>query len=590
MIDVKLKETDVVVVGLGWAGGILANELSAHGLQVVALERGRPRSTEQDFSIPLIRDELRYAIRYELMQDIRQDTLTFRNHPAQSALPMRRLDSFLPGDGVGGSGAHWNGLTWRWTDMDFRIRSYYEERYGKQFIPDDMSIQDWGVTYAELEPFFDRFEYAAGTSGQAGNLGGKIVAGGNPFEAPRRRDYPLPPLHAGLAAELFSDAARKLGYHPFPVPASNASRAYTNPDGIALGQCQYCGFCDRFGCEANAKASPHNTVIAAAMKRATFTLRPHSRVTRVTTDDGNRRVTGVEYLDALTGKSVFQPARIVILSAYTFSNVHLLLTSGIGRPYDPATGSGTIGKNYCYNTGASSMLFFEDRTFNPFIGAGGSFAAIDDFYTNRQFDRSAARFVGGSVLVSGHPGGRPIGYHPVPPGTPRWGSDWKSGMARWYQKSMPIGAMASVMPNRYNYLDLDPTYRDTTGRPMLRLTFDFPDNERRVSQHAASVVNAVARATNPTHHAAAQSRIAPYSVDRYQGTHNTGGAIMSASPDTGFVNKYGQAWDFDNLFVAGGAIMPHNAAYNPTGTIGALAYFAADAIRRRYTRHPGPLV
>jgi gluconate 2-dehydrogenase alpha chain len=128
---------------------------------------------------------------------------------------MRRLGSFLPGEGVGGSGVHWSGHTWRWTDMEFKVRSLYEERYGKSFIPADMTIQDWGITYDELEPYHDRFEYTAAISGKAGNLRGEIRPGGNPFEAPRAREYPLPPLTGILASEMFGEAARNHGYHPF---------------------------------------------------------------------------------------------------------------------------------------------------------------------------------------------------------------------------------------------------------------------------------------------------------------------------------------------------------------------------------------
>src|SRR6266446_2570453 len=163
----KLKEVDAVIVGLGWTGGILAKELSAAGLKVVALERGG----------------LRYVVRHDLMMNTQKDTLTVRNNVSQEALPMRRLGSFLPGDVVGGSGVHWSGHTWRWTDMEFKIRSEYEARYGKKHIPEDMTIQDWGITYAELEPYYDKFEYTAAVSGKAGNLNGKIVPGGNPFEA-----------------------------------------------------------------------------------------------------------------------------------------------------------------------------------------------------------------------------------------------------------------------------------------------------------------------------------------------------------------------------------------------------------------------
>src|SRR5215211_8654865 len=168
----KLKEVDVVLVGLGWTGGILAKELSEAGLKVVALERGGMRSTKDDFYVPAIRDELRFGIRNELCQDVARDTLTIRNSPKQEALPMRRLGSFLPAQGVGGAGVHWNGHTWRWTDMELRVRSLYEERYGKSYIPEDMTIQDWGITYDELEPYYDRFEYTAGISGKAGNIRG----------------------------------------------------------------------------------------------------------------------------------------------------------------------------------------------------------------------------------------------------------------------------------------------------------------------------------------------------------------------------------------------------------------------------------
>jgi len=298
----KLKEVDVVIVGLGWTGGILAKELSETGLKVVALERGGMRTTAEDFQVPHVRDELRFVVRHDLMQNTARDTLTVRNNPSQEALPMRRLGSFLPGEVVGGSAVHWSGHTWRWTDMEFKVRSEYEARYGKKFIPADMTIQDWGISYAELEPYYDRFEYTAAISGKAGNLQGKVVEGGNPFEAPRQREYPLPPLTGILASEMFTEATKKLGYHLFPRPSANASRAYTNPDGAKFGACQYCGFCQRFGCEANAKGSPHITVIPIAMRQPSFELRTHSWVTKVLKDPEAKKVTGVVYTNVLNGE------------------------------------------------------------------------------------------------------------------------------------------------------------------------------------------------------------------------------------------------------------------------------------------------
>src|SRR3979490_1274758 len=145
----KLKEVDVVVVGLGWTGGILSKELAEAGLKVVALERGARRTPASDCSLPGIRDELRCVVRHDLMQNTARDTLTIRNNPSQEALPMRRLGSFLPGEVVGGSGVHWSGHTWRWTDMEFKARSLYEERYGKSFIPADMPTQDSGISAAQ---------------------------------------------------------------------------------------------------------------------------------------------------------------------------------------------------------------------------------------------------------------------------------------------------------------------------------------------------------------------------------------------------------------------------------------------------------
>src|SRR3984957_7530424 len=436
----KLKEVDVVIVGLGWTGGILAKELTEAGLKVVALERGAPRTSENDYSLPNIRDELRYVVRHDLMQNTARDTITVRNSPQQEALPMRRLGSFLPGEGVGGSGVDWRGHTWRWTDMEFKIRSNYEERYGKKFIPDDMTVQDWGITYAELEPYYEKFEYTAAVSGKAGNLAGKLQAGGNPFEAPRVRDYPLPPLTPILASEMFTDAARNVGYHPFPRPSANASQPYTNPDGSQFGGCQYCGYCQRFGCEANAKGSPHMTVIPIAMKSPNFELRTHSWVTKVLKDSDGKRVTGVTYTNVLNGEEFEQPAGIVLLCAYILNNVHLMLLSGIGTPYDPVGQTGVVGKNYCYQTGAGATLFFEGKYFNPFMNAGGSNATIDDFNANWGFDRAPHDFLGGYVVAGGFNTPLPIGYRPVPSGTPQWGSDWKRATAKWYQTAMVINA------------------------------------------------------------------------------------------------------------------------------------------------------
>ena len=174
---------DVVLIGFGWTGAMYAEKLTAAGLEVLALERGPWRDTHSDFATTFAQDELRYYWRHAMFQEASQETLTFRNNSAQTALPMRRWGSFLPGNGVGGAGVHWNGQTYRFLPSDFVARSHNEERYGP--LPPDMTVQDYGVTYDELEPHFDHFDKICGIGGQAGNLRGEILPGGNPFEGPR---------------------------------------------------------------------------------------------------------------------------------------------------------------------------------------------------------------------------------------------------------------------------------------------------------------------------------------------------------------------------------------------------------------------
>ena len=164
--------------------------------------------------------------------------------------------------------------------------------------------------------------------GKAGNIRGEIREGGNPFEAPRANEYALPPLSQILASKLFSEAATNQGYHPFPRPAANASAAYVNPDGVHYGACQYCGFCTGFGCEADAKGSPHVAVIPLALRNPNFELRSQCWVSKVLKDSDGARVTGVTYTDMRSGEEFEQPAGMVILSAYAINNVHLMLLSG----------------------------------------------------------------------------------------------------------------------------------------------------------------------------------------------------------------------------------------------------------------------
>src|SRR3989441_5627023 len=185
----RLKPVDVVTVGVGWAGSILGKELAQAGLKVVGLERGDNR-TQADFALPQTHDQYKYDRQLELFEQTSRSTLTFRNDYREVARPMRRHGPFPWGQGVGGAGFHWAGWTWRHHPWDFKTKKMTTERYGANAIPADATIQDWPMTYDELEPFYDKFEYTCGISGTAGNVRGAIRAGGNPFEGPRQREFP----------------------------------------------------------------------------------------------------------------------------------------------------------------------------------------------------------------------------------------------------------------------------------------------------------------------------------------------------------------------------------------------------------------
>jgi gluconate 2-dehydrogenase alpha chain len=567
-----LPKIDVVIVGVGWAGGIIASELTKKGLNVVGLERGKDRKTEDYY---MVHDELRYAARYELMQDLSRESITFRSTEKIRALPMRQYGSFLLGDGLGGSGVHWNGQTFRFLPYDFQIRSQTIARYGASKIPAEMTIQDWGITYDELEPYYDRFEKLTGISGEVNPLAGK-----------RSSPYPTPPMKKSPAMQLFADTTVKLKLHPYMQPSANLSENYTNPDGISRVACQYCGYCERFGCEYGAKADPVVTVIPVAKKTGKFEIRTHSQVRRVL-HTGNK-ATGVMYTDVTTGEDIIQPADIVVLTSFVFNNTRLLLLSQLGRPYDPQTGRGVIGKNYAYQViKGNAAGFFDNKEFNNFAGAGALGVNLDDF-NGDNFDHSGLKFIhGGSVSIS-QTGQRPIQNNPVPVGTATWGKEFKVNSIKYVNRALTVGAQGSSMPFRHHYLDLDPTYKDTYGDPLMRLTFDFEDQDRELAIFLAGQCGAIVKEMG-ANHIDTMKQLGPYDIVTYQSTHNTGGVIMGPSPDTSAVNTYLQMWDVPNLFVVGASAFPHNSGYNPTGTVGALSYRAAEGILA-YHQKGGPLV
>jgi len=510
------------------------------------------------------------------MQDSSKNSITVRNNSDQTALPVRDSTTFQVGSGTGGGGSHWAAQTHRYFPYDFEIRTKTIERYGENKIREGMTIQDWGITYDEIEPYYDKFEKTMGISGEI-----------DPMAAERSNPYPTPPLKKTSAMQMFHEAAEDLGYHPFVIPGGNLSEMYVNPDGETINACQYCSFCSGFGCDFGAKADPVVTVIPTAQKTGNFELRTSSEVRRVLYEGD--KATGVLYVDTRTGEEFEQPADVVVLTSFTFSNVRLLLLSDIGQKYDPETSKGVIGKNYTdHHTYSGAMGYFNDKKFNNYIGTGILGSSLSDF-SEDNFDHTDLDFLHGGQVELRHLGDLPITTNNIPLGTPAWGKEFKKQSLFYANRSLLVMSQRAIMPWKQNYLDLDPTYKDVYGDPLLRITYDYTDQDRNlntfITHKCGEVLEAMGADIVDVHD------VMP---EHYSGwvnsEHSGGGAIMGDDPETSALNNYLQMWDMDNLFVCGSNVFPHFGAANPTLTMGALTYRASEGIIEYLKSGGGQLV
>src|SRR5215831_4146967 len=384
-----LTKTDVVIVGVGAAGGILAAELAKAGLKVIGLERG-PRLKTADFEP---HDELRYFQRQDLRPDPKRQPVTWRPNATARAHPLPTLSY---GNQAGGGTVHYGSVSWRMHEDDFRARTQTIERYGAAAIPQDSSLVDWPVSYADLEACYDRAEYELGVSGKAGNLQGRKIDGGNVFEAARRREYPLPPLLLDQSGMMFDEAARKLGYHPFSTPRAILSQAYNGRPG-----CTYCGFCQAFGCHVGAKSSILVTKLPEADLTGNFKLITGAMCHRVNTDSSGK-ATGVAYY-GVDGSDNTIEADIVILSTFIYDNTRLLLLSKSDRfPNGLANSSGEVGRHLMAHMMPNVYALFDDRHVNNYMGPSAQKHTIDDFNADN-FDHAGLGFVRGSQISIGTP-------------------------------------------------------------------------------------------------------------------------------------------------------------------------------------------
>jgi choline dehydrogenase-like flavoprotein len=528
---------DFVVVGSGAAGGIIARELSAAGLSVVVLEQG-PWKQAHEFE----HDEIKTFFQGDLGN---RTPVTWRRTEQETA---------RPGDGqliyhrlVGGGSVMFTANYWRFHEIDFVERSRLGPVSGA-------SLEDWPLTYADLEPWYTRAEWELGVSG---------LAGSSPFDPPRSRPYPLPPLPVKSSGVLFERGARALGLHPFPAPMAILSQPYQGRPA-----CNHCGFCLGFGCEYRAKSSTLFTTIPAAIATGRCEIRSDSLVRKIEVDERGR-VTGAVYFDS--GKREhFQRARAVVVCCNGAETPRLLLMSTSARfPQGLANSSGLVGRNLMFNGYVQTSGLFE-RPLNEYKSVMTT-RILHDFYDSdprRGFYGGGgidARFFGFPLLFA-------LGG--LPGGSPTWGPEYKRMLNEYYTRTMNVDGHTTSLPVETNSISLDPSLRDGWGLPAMRVTYrDHPDDlacMRWFQQRCLDILQAAgARRTW-----AGEVRESSFAA------HLLGTCRMGDDPARSVVDRFHRAHDVRNLFICDGSSLVTGGRGQPTATIQALAFRAGEHIAR----------
>jgi len=535
------KEVDFVIIGSGASGGILAKELSTAGFDVVVLEQG-PYRTAGDFS----HDEMKVMILNEMTRHPAwSDPQTFRHSEVEQATVRNSgPPPALYARGVGGSSVHFTANFWRLRPVDFKERSLLGEISGTGFA-------DWPISYEELEPYYSRVDWEIGVSGAPG-----------PFDPPRSRPYPVPPLPLKSSGALLEMGARKLGLHPQPAPMAILSQPHNNRPA-----CMHCGFCMGFGCEANAKSSTLAAMIPLAEATGRCEIRPLSTVFRIETNDAGR-VSEVAYVDA-NGAQQAQKARAVIVAANGGETPRLLLMSESARfPNGLANGSGLVGRYLMANAHSGPRHF--RRTLNEFKSVQVT-RIVHDFYDS---DPARGFYGGGGLDGRGFVQVSPILFalRGLPPGAPRWGKAHKDLLRQNFTRQMGVLASCTSLALESNNVTLDPELKDAIGRPAMRITYsDHADDLAMAAflQDRAVEIMEAAGANTVWREPVQKTDVL---------AHLLGTCRMGDDPATSVVDRFHRSHEVPNLFICDGSSLVTSGRGQPTMTIQALAFRASEHI------------
>jgi choline dehydrogenase-like flavoprotein len=534
------EPVDFVIVGSGSAGGILARELSVAGFDVVVLEQGRYRTTDE-----FNHDELAILFNHEYVGGPHGgDPQTFRHHEGDIARPPDFPAAYYARM-VGGSSVHFSANFWRLRPVDFQERSLVGAIGGAD-------LADWPIDYEELEPWYTKVDWEIGVSGAPG-----------PFDAPRSRPYPLPPLPVKSSGVLLEKGARKLGLHPQVAPVAILSQPFNG-----RAPCIHCGFCMGFGCETGAKSSTLVTMIPQAEATGRCEIRPQSTVHRLETGaDG--RVREVRYYDA-EGREQAQRAKAVIVAGNGAETPRLLLMSASARfPDGLANGSGYVGRNLMFNAHAVAHAWF-DEPLHDYKSVQCS-RMVHDFY---ECDPKRGFYGGGAIDARPFLNASPMLFAllGMPPDVPRWGAGYKQALARNFTRNMVLAASATSLPMASNNITLDPELKDRFGRPALRVTYhDHPDDLSMATflqDRSVEILEAAGAAK------VWREPVVPETV----GAHLLGTCRMGDDPQRSVVDRYHRSHEVPNLFICDGSSMVTSGRGQPTMTIMALAFRAGHHI------------
>ena len=533
------EPVDVCIIGAGASGAAAAKVLTEGGLRVVALEKG-PWRTKESFG----GDELANVNRYNLWPDPLLNPRTSRT----SADDPAELEAFCPvPQMVGGGTVHWQGWLPRFTEDDFRLRSIAGEVPGT-------TLADWPISYDDLEPYYDKVEWAFGVSGQAG---------ANKYESWRSRGYPCPPMPMSRYAQKFHEGCSALGWNSFPTPQAALSRPFGGRPATVIS-----AFAQQHGDPTGTRSSALNVFVPDAVATGRYDLRPDSCVRELVVDERGR-VRGAVYEDA-EGVVREQRADVFLLACGAVESARLLLLSKSGRfPNGLANGSDLVGRNVTFHEYSASVGTFDDPV-NAWAGGGYVSASSFEFYGH---DESRGHVSGGHIAAAGV--GIPLPINWGLPGRPTWGAEAKQVDREYFSHSMAVAMVLHDMPQHDNRVDLDDEVTDAWGLPVARITLTPHENDLAQGRFLVDRCGEILEA-------AGAKGVDRVYAERITGncSHQHGTARMGNDPQTSVLDADCRAHEVENLYVVDGSPFPTATGANPTLTIMANAWRVAEHIVR----------